>query len=524
MPSFISHPAKSIAFAAGLIWVGPTHAADAAARTAVESALQAMGQAHDLHRLSTLRTQSVNALWDVVEFDHADAPFIFQGVTQTLAVYDLRGARRSIDEVQVGSGDAASTLHVRTLVTPAEERVDRIAVGKPVKTGRWAPPAAWVIEEPISALLYAQKARDLTQEPDSALHGIPQHVVSFHLDGFPVRLFLNVSSGMPSAVEVLRVQSRASASDIAYYAMGDLADRIEWMNYEVFDGVRYPVQADFFRNGVQLKVTICNDLHMDEAEDDRYFEVAQTDVPLSRTSADGLALGQPVPLAPDPKAAIAEIAPGIVQIPGSWFATIVRQTDGLVIIDAPISAGYSRKVLDEAARRFPGVPVKALVTSTAFYWHVAGVREYAARGIPIYAAEPNIPVLRSLLNAPHTLAPDTLAMHPVAPILHPVSAPTPLGQGRNALVLYPVVEGEQPMLMSWIAGAHLLHTAEMVMPLGPKGALLQPESLLELKHSLAKTPIVTADLRMIGMHMRPTPWTALLDTLKKDGLDATPGA
>lgn len=523
MPSLISRSGKSAAFVAGLLLAGQTHAADTAARASLESALKAMGQTHDLHRVATLRIQGVNALWDVVEFDHADAPFIFQGATQTRAVYDLRGDRRSTDEVEVGSG-GASTMHVRTLVTPAEERMDRIANGQPIKTARWEPPAAWGIEEPISALLYAQQARDLTQEPDTSLHGIPQHVVSFHLDGFPVRLFLNVSSGMPSAVEVLRVQSRASASDIAYYAMGDLADRIEWMNYEVFDGVRYPVQADFFRNGVQLKVTICNDLHIDEAKDDRDFEVALTDVPLSRATADGLELGQPVPLAPNPKAPVAEIAPGIVQIPGSWFATIVRQTDGLVIIDAPISAGYSRKVLDEAARRFPGVPVKALITSTAFYWHVAGIREYAARGIPIYAAEPNIPVLRSLLNAPHTLAPDKLAMHPVAPVLHPVSAPTPLGQGRNAIVLYPVAEGEQPMLMSWIAGAHLLHSAEMVMPLGPKGALLQPESLLELKHSVAKTPIVTADLRLIGMHMRPTPWTALLDTLNKDGLDGTPGA
>jgi len=47
-------------------------------------------------------------------------------------------------------------------------------------------------------------------------------------------------------------------------------------------------------------------------------------------------------------------------------AVYVRQDDGLVIIDAPISAGYSRRVLDEAARRFPGMKVKALITSTSW--------------------------------------------------------------------------------------------------------------------------------------------------------------
>jgi hypothetical protein len=53
-----------------------------------------------------------------------------------------------------------------------------------------------------------------------------------------------------------------------------------------------------------------------------------------------------------------ELAPGIVQLPGSWYVTLVRQTDGIVVIEAPISPGYTIKVLKEAARRFPGLPVK----------------------------------------------------------------------------------------------------------------------------------------------------------------------
>lgn len=514
---------RIFALVGGLALAGQGDATDATARALVGSALRAMGQDRDLNSATTLRTQNISALWDVVEFDHADAPSIFQGVTKSLAVYDLRGGRRLTDEVQVG-GDPSSMPRVRTLVTPTEERIDRFARGQLKTTVRREPPVAWGIEEPISALLYAEKASDLELEPDVSPHGIPQHVVSFHLERFPVRLLLDASTGMPSALEVVRVQLRADSSDIAYNAMGDLTDRIEWMNYEVFDGVRYPVQADFYRNGVHLKVVTCDDLHIDDATEDQHFVVPQTDVPMSRTTVDDLRLGQPVQQAPNPNATIAEISPGIVQIPGSWFTTIVRQSDGLVVIDAPISASYSRKVLEEAARRFPGLPVKALVTSTAFYWHVAGIREYAARGIPIYVRDRNIPVIRALLNAPHTLSLDTFAMHPVAPILHAISGPTPLGHGRNAIMLYPVRDGEQPMLMSWIPGANLLHTGEMVMPLGAKGALLQPESLLELKHSVDETPIDTKGLRMIGMHMLPTPWSALLAALKDARLGGAPGA
>jgi hypothetical protein len=207
-----------------------------------------------------------------------------------------------------------------------------------------------------------------------------------------------------------------------------------------------------------------------------------------------------------------------VQIPGSWYSTIVRQDDGLVILDAPISSAYAARVLAEAARRFPGLPGKAVVASTAFYWHMAGLREYAARGIPIYTRDRNVAVVRAMLAAPHTLAPDALARasHPEVDV-RGVAAPTTIGEGRNAIVVMPVREGEQPMVMSWIADAHLLHTAEMVQPLGPGGALLFPESMLELKHSVRAAGIPTTGLRMIGMHMSPTPWDALEQALQKSG-------
>ena len=508
----------SLATAAGLSFAAPGKAADAAAQALVAGALKSMGQARDLHRAGMLRAETISAEWDIVEFDHADAPYVFQGASRATVWEDLQGHRRLTDSSQCGAGAAPSSLHTRTLLTLEEERTDRVSAGRPPRTVREEAPPAWRVEEPVAALLLAERADGLVREQDALVHGIAQHVVSFRDGRYPVRLFLDAATGLPSAVEVTRVLRRANGSDIAYNAMGDLRDRVEWMNYAVFDGVRYPVQADQSRNGVHLKTTVVGDLHVDAMPDAQAFAMPATDAVLSHATVDDLALGQPAGLAPDPKAPIAEIAPGIVQIPGSWFSTIVRQDDGLVIIDAPISTGYSRKVLDEAARRFPGVPVKALVTSTAFYWHAAGVREYAARGIPIYVRDRNVEVIRAMLAAPHTLAPDSLAMHPVAPVIRAVSAATAIGRGRNAIVLYPISEGEQPMTMSWIADAHLLHTGEMVMPLGPGGALVQPEALLELRRSVAGTPIVTEGLRMIGMHMRPTAWQVLLDALKAAGL------
>jgi hypothetical protein len=45
----------------------------------------------------------------------------------------------------------------------------------------------------------------------------------------------------------------------------------------------------------------------------------------------------------DPQQPGKELAPGVVFIPGSWNGTLVRQDDGIVILEAPISSGYTGK-------------------------------------------------------------------------------------------------------------------------------------------------------------------------------------
>lgn len=490
------------------------------ARDLVRESLHAMAPHRDLHALAGIRRSGVVSRRDIVEFDHPDPPYVFAGAARTTLTDDLRNDRRlSVEQaVQADAAAPARTMR-RTLTAKVEATTLEMPGGRRLQATQEAPPC-WQMDEPIRALLQAERAPDLQREKDARLHGIPQHVVHFHQGHCPVRLFLDAASGLPSAIETRVVLTRATSSDIAWNAWGDLVDRVELMNYQLTDGVRYPIQADRLRNGVRMQTLALEDVRFPTAPiHDPALASAPSALPAPQLRADDLALGQAVSMAPDPGKPIAEIAPGIVQIPGSWYSTIVRQDDGLVILDAPISAGYSKRVLAEAARRFPGLPVKAVITSTGFYWHIAGVREYAARGIPIYARDRNVPVLRALLAAPHTLAPDDLARHPRKPDIRPVSAPTRIGTGRHAIVVMPVREGEQPMVMSWIADARLLHSAEMVQPLGPHGALLYPESLLELRHSVRAAGIPTRDLRLIGMHMSPTPWKAVLQTLHADAND-----
>ncbi|HZV65315.1 MAG TPA: hypothetical protein VFG03_10470 [Telluria sp.] len=53
----------------------------------------------------------------------------------------------------------------------------------------------------------------------------------------------------------------------------------------------------------------------------------------------------------------------------------------------------------------------------------------------------------------------------------------------------------------------------MVQPLGPNGALLFPEALLEISRSVSEAGIPTGSLSIIGMHMSATPWSTVCTTL-----------
>ena len=103
-----------------------------------------------------------------------------------------------------------------------------------------------------------------------------------------------------------------------------------------------------------------------------------------------------------------EIAPGVVVVPELWKVEEIRQTDDIVIPEAPISNGHSKRVIEDAAKRFPSLPVKAVITTSDAWPHIGGLREYAARGIPIYALDLNRPIIERLLSAPHHIAPTRL--------------------------------------------------------------------------------------------------------------------
>ena len=207
-------------------------------------------------------------------------------------------------------------------------------------------------------------------------------------------------------------------------------------------------------------------------------------------------------------------------IPGSWNATFVRQEDGIVILEAPISSGYSAKVIAEARRRYPGQPIKAVVTTSDSWPHIAGSREYAAQGIPIYALDLNRPILERFLSASHKTEPDTLELSPRAPQFRLVHEKTTLGAGPNRIEIIPIRgETTERQLMVFFPEHHLLYGSDPFRR-RPDGTFFYPQTVTELMDAVARAGINVN--RFFMMHMGPTPWPALAESVAAAALRDTP--
>jgi hypothetical protein len=354
---------------------------------------------------------------------------------------------------------------------------------------------------PERVLLTALNAADVHLEPDAVLQSVPNCVVSFTWKGSPARVFLNAYTSQPTAVE----WTRAYPGDTFWSMWGDVTTRVYYSFWWLLPGgIHYPKQWDVFRNNLPHSVLTIGDitLNPDLAADE--FAIS-ADVRASFAQRVGRTVEDRQLGLPDQPAV--ELVSGVVHIPGSWNVTMVRQSDGIVVIEAPISSGYSAKVIAEAQRRWPGVPIKAAITTSDSWPHLAGVREYVARGIPVYALDLNIPILQRLLAAPRAAFPDLLAKSPRAPEFRAVSNKTVIADGSNRLELYPLRgETSERQMMVYFPEHKLLYGSDPFQKDGA-GNYFYPQTVWELKHAVEREKLQVDTFFM--MHMEPTTWTDL---------------
>jgi glyoxylase-like metal-dependent hydrolase (beta-lactamase superfamily II) len=209
------------------------------------------------------------------------------------------------------------------------------------------------------------------------------------------------------------------------------------------------------------------------------------------------------------------LAPGIDLFPGSWNSTIVKQSDGIVILEAPISGLYTQGVVEEAKKRYPQLPIKAVLSTSDSWPHTGGVRYAVAQHFPIYILDLNRPLLDKMIVAPHTLDPDALATAKPSP--KPdwkiVSGKEVIGTGENRMELYPLRGAStERQYIVYFPEHHLLYASD-TLAMNDDGTLYDPELMYEVVQAAKRANLQVETV--FAMHQPPMPWSQVVAVVEK---------
>jgi hypothetical protein len=482
----------------------PSFGADAASSTLLLQALAAQGGEQKLRAIKTVAFESSGYTNMLEQSERPEGPYLveFRELSEWHDHAHLALRREVRGTLPPTQHYAATTVVANGMAMMLRGERQSPGTSRDVMLARES-----LALSPERVLLTALEAPDTHREADLVLHGVPHQVVAFTLDGATARVYLNQYTHLPSGIEYAGPLARTGMAMF----LGDVVQRTAWSFWRLDrSGVRYPMQWDVQLNGMPDRTLMLRALKVDAAVDP-----ALTAIP-----AAVAARFDPHAVAPDPAemplgATMSEIVPGVLQIQGAWNTAIVDQGDGLVVIEAPISSSYSGKVLAEAARRFPGKPVKAVVTTSDSWPHLAGIREYAARGVPIYLLDLSEPIVRRTLAASYSQHPDALEKAPRPATLRLVSGKTVIGAGPNRIELYPLRGAtSERQMMAWFPAHRLLYGSDPFQKNPGDGKYFLPQTVSELVQAVEREHLPVE--RFFMMHMPATPYQELLAVAGSD--------
>lgn len=356
---------------------------------------------------------------------------------------------------------------------------------------------------PERVLITALASPDLHRLPDLKLQGVPHHEVEFSWQGSPVRIFLNADTHLPTAVEWVR----AYPFGMFWSIWGDVTTRVYYSFWWLQNGLHYPLQKDIFRNGLADQTETITRIDFNPAFSAADFAIT----PEIRTAFAARATKTADDREPKVSGG-SEIVPGVLFIRGSWNTTLIRQEDGIVILEAPISSGYAARVIELAETKYPGVPIKAVITTSDSWPHIGGVREYVARGVPVYVLDRTVPLIERFVGAPRSTYPDKLAKAARRADLRAVSSKTTIGAGANRIELYPIHgETSERQMMVYFPEHKLLYGSDPFQQMD--GKFFYPQTVYELQAAVEREHLAVD--RFFMMHIGPNPWSAAVKAVQE---------
>jgi len=467
-------------------------------RECVALALSAMGGRERIEAVKALELEGVQHTL-LVEQSYRQELFI-TAYARTQEKIDLAADRMLIQtnltwpESDPGQSESDSTL----IVGPEggvyrSAKSDTPASRADIEAARYA-----LALGPMRLLLTALGAADLRFDTAQRVRSTLHPVVAFTWQGRVVRVLINPFNHLPDAIETVAVFYDH------WYQWGDVHQRIYWDNWQTVHGLRYPPNEVEERNGILWESRQVLKVDLNPAIDAGALKI---DAQIAQKGLQSKGWEAPFKAQQG-----ITLAPGITLYPGSWNATVVKQDDGIVLLESPLSGTYMAGVIDKAKQQSPGQPIKAVLSTSDSWPHVGGVRQVVALGLPVYILDLNQPLLGRLVSSPRHLNPDLLAQSARPPVWRIVSQKVQVGAGPNRMELYPLRGASTERQYMVYFPEHQLLYASDTLALNADGSLYAPELMREVMDAVKRENLAVTTV--FAMHQEPVPWaqvTALVE-------------
>jgi hypothetical protein len=458
----------------------------------VEQSLAAMGGRQKLEDIHNVRLDVISHTL-LMEQSYRQAPFI-TSYERDKTTLDLVGLRLRTEahgiwpESDLNEAESDNTL----IAAPAGGVYHGTAADSPCSLADLDRTREQLALGPLRALLTALAATDLRYAAAEVLRETEHTVVAFSWNGIPVRLVLNPFNHLPDAIE-----TTTRFNDFWYY-WGAVEQRVYWDNWRYILGISYPSNEVIERNGALWSSSQALDVRFNVAVAAADFDM---DAQIAQKSAAGKGWERPFNASQG-----VPLATGIDLYRGSWNTTLVHQGDGVVILETPVSAQFTRGIFEEAARKYPGEKITAVLVTSDSWPHVGGIRFDVGTGVPIYALDLNMPLLKRLLAA----APPEPGARAVQ--WRVVTKKEIVGSGANRMELYPLRGAStERQYMVYFPEHHLLYASDTLV-MNDNRTLYDPQLMHEVRAAVEREHLAVDTV--YAMHEGPTPWkdiVALLD-------------
>jgi hypothetical protein len=344
---------------------------------------------------------------------------------------------------------------------------------------------------------------------DTLVQDVSFSIVSFKWRNYPVRLFFSSQSHYLSLVEITR-----HYTDNTAFILGDTKTVHRYSFWKTTGKqLHYPAQKDTYIEGQHFQSFSIDSVFINQPVGEDSLTI-----PDSAKTRITKITGRVNMFANVPLLSSKEIIPGIFFIGGkntavgnynSWF---IKTSGGVIVIEAPVTSAYSKGVMNEVKKQFPGEKIKAIITTSDAWPHFGGLREYVANKIPVYLLGLNEKVINRLLLANYYTNPDSLQKNKTKPVFNKVDNKVMIGDKDNPIELYPVnTESGERMMMIYFPKHKLLYSSDLVQP-GQGEKFFMPQYIGEIIEAINREKLQVE--KIIGMHQPLIEYKELLEFMK----------